>query len=138
MIVANELHTGNSETPDVIGFKGSSSIVVECKTSRGDFLADGKKWHRRHNNGMGDLFFFAIPADDRFIKPVELNEEQGLLYVCERSVVPEKIPKRRDSANKHAEIIYLVSVIRRLKISTAVYVVADEPSGAEPGKGEKI
>jgi Holliday junction resolvase len=38
-----ELSTHAQEIPDAIGFKSGISILIECKTSRADFLADRKK-----------------------------------------------------------------------------------------------
>ena len=39
-VVATELSTAASETPDVIGWHGmAESILIECKVSRSDFLS---------------------------------------------------------------------------------------------------
>lgn len=130
-IVVSELHTSVGETPDVIGFRGSYSQVVECKTSRSDYLADKKKTCHRFDNGMGDLYFYAIPEDDRFIKPEELTDKQGLLYVHPQFIKVVKIPATREHANKRAEVAFLSSVIRRLELSTAVYVLTEEPGAVE-------
>jgi hypothetical protein len=38
-VVMEELATQNNETPDALGFHGAGgSILVECKTSRADYL----------------------------------------------------------------------------------------------------
>ena len=43
-IVLSEQACGNGEIPDAIGWKRAChSVVVECKVSRADFLADREK-----------------------------------------------------------------------------------------------
>jgi hypothetical protein len=42
-VAVKELYSLASEIPDVIGFGGWESVVIECKASRSDFLADKKK-----------------------------------------------------------------------------------------------
>ena len=47
-IVLSEQSCASGETPDVIGWKGSSrSVLVECKISRVDFFADREKTFRK-------------------------------------------------------------------------------------------
>lgn len=128
-IVVSELEAGsNTETPDVIGWRGGQSVLVECKTSRSDFHADKDKCFRREEErGMGDERFFAAPKG--VLSPDDMPDGWGLLELDERCVRVSKKPIPK-SANKYAEVTMLVSVIRRLEISTAVYVVhADEPNG---------
>ncbi len=52
-----ELKTLSIEIPDIIGFMigRPSTFLIECKTSRSDFLADMKKSFRRFPEmGVGD------------------------------------------------------------------------------------
>lgn len=123
-IVAAEIAAGsNTETPDVIGWHGCHSVLVECKTSRADFHADKEKCFRREEErGMGDVRFFAAPVG--VLTPEDIPDGWGLLELDERCVRVKKEPQSK-KANKAAEVIMLVSVIRRLEISTAVYVVQD-------------
>jgi len=124
-VVISELATRNSETPDVIGWVGGAeSILIECKVSRADFLADGKKWFRRYpNQGMGDFRYIAAPPG--IIKPDELPEKWGLFEPHSHSIrtVVEAEPQE---TNKRNECVMLMSALRRLEIATAVYVVKDE------------
>ncbi len=47
------VYTG--ECPDVIGWRDGHSILIECKASRADFLADkGKRFRAEPEIGMGD------------------------------------------------------------------------------------
>lgn len=78
------------ETPDAIGFRAAvhneSSVVVEVKTSRADFLADRKKPHRVNPAlGMGSYRYFMAPTG--LIKPGELPPKWGLIEVNERGVL---------------------------------------------------
>jgi hypothetical protein len=67
------------EIPDVIGWKGGYSILIECKTSRSDFKVDAKKIFRQFPEfGMGTFRLYLCP--DGLIKPEELPEGWGLLY----------------------------------------------------------
>ena len=133
-IVVAELAAGsNTETPDVIGWSGCHSIMVECKTSRADFFADSKKCFRREEErGMGDIRFFAAPKG--VLTSEDMPEGWGLLLVDERCVRVEREPTPK-KANKDAEVIMLVSAIRRLEISTAVYVVQDSDTENQSGLG---
>jgi len=123
-VVMSELSTANRETPDVIAWRGAAaSILIECKTSRSDFLADKKKIFRRYEEmGMGDKRYFAAPAGIN-IGPDDLPDGWGLIRIDRyvRIVVQAAIQK----SNKRAECKMLMSAIRRLEISTAVYVVAE-------------
>lgn len=127
-VVVTELSTRISETPDVIGFNGSASLLVECKVSRADFLADRDKLFRSHaESGVGDLRYFAAPAG--IIKPDELPENWGLLEIRDRQV-REIVPAVAQRANKRNEVSFLVSILRRLQLSTAVYVREDDTAPA--------
>lgn len=56
----------NREIPDIIGWTSERSVLVECKVSRADFLADSKKPFRdptyRDIEGMGNWRFFLTPV----------------------------------------------------------------------------
>lgn len=72
-----------SEIPDAIGFRDGHSILVECKVSLSDFLADGKKYFRRNAEmGVGSYRFFMAPQG---IIPVQdLPQGWGLVEVSEK------------------------------------------------------
>lgn len=71
----------NGEYPDVIGFASSGwSVLVECKATRSDFLCDKKKSFRANSSlGMGRFRLYCCP--DGLIKPEELPEKWGLIYI---------------------------------------------------------
>ncbi len=85
-VAFKELNTlcSNGEIPDVIGFAGwGHSVVVECKTSRSDFLADKKKLFRQNPNlGMGSQRFYMCPTG--IITINDLPNGWGLIYVNDK------------------------------------------------------
>jgi hypothetical protein len=79
------------EIPDAIGWRSYESYLVECKTSRADFLADLKKPHRVNPDwGMGDRRYYMTPPD--LVQPDELPEHWGLLWAY-----PKIVRVKRDS-----------------------------------------
>jgi hypothetical protein len=126
-----ERSTSVSETPDAIGFYGSTSTLIECKASRADFLSDREKYFRRKpEEGMGHKRYFMCPVG--LLQPNELPDKWGLLEVYEKeNRRPHAVRIAKDAEpfwerNLAAEIQYLVSAIRRIEISMAVYVVPSE------------
>jgi hypothetical protein len=66
------------EIPDAIGFRGDTTILIECKTSRSDFFADRTKSFRQlPERGMGALRFMLAPAG--MIRVDELPAGWGLI-----------------------------------------------------------
>ena len=131
-VVMAELTTANPETPDVLGFRtGGRSILIEVKVSRADFMADkNKSFRRQMERGMGDVRYFAAPKG--ILKPEDMPDKWGLLEIDGRCVRERKEPEHQE-ANKRAEVIMLTSAIRRLEISTAVFVRDDDQnSKAQP------
>src|SRR5271154_4198858 len=63
-VVLSEQACGSGEMPDAIGWKGAChSVLVECKISRADFLADREKAFRQKSQlGMGCERFYLTPA----------------------------------------------------------------------------
>lgn len=120
--------TSISENPDAMGFGGRNfSILIECKASRADFIMDKKKWFRKKpEDGMGYKRYFMTPVG--MLKPSEIPKGWGLLEVYEKTprmnrrvcitVDAEAFHKR----NREAEIKYLISAIRRINISMAVFI----------------
>ena len=85
-IVLSEQSCCSGETPDAIGWKGRNhSVVVECKVSRNDFLADAlKPWRTDPDCALGcERFYLALPG---MIVPAELPTGWGLLELRGREV----------------------------------------------------
>lgn len=79
------------ENPDVFGIRHGlngydiGTVLLEAKTSRSDFLADKKKPHRLNPAmGVGKWRYFICPKD--LIKPEELPEKWGLIYVSPKGI----------------------------------------------------
>ena len=126
-IVVTELATACHETPDALGFHGmGESILVECKVSRSDFLADRTKSFRAMpESGMGDVRYFAAPPG--IIKPDDDLGDWGLLEIREHQI-KELRPAKPQPAGKRSEVKLLMSVLRRLEIATAVFVREESPA----------
>ena len=120
-VVMSELATRNGETPDVIGWVGgAASTLIECKVSRADFLADSKKWFRRdEESGMGDRRYIAAPKG--LLRPDEIPDGWGLLEADEHYVRETRNPELKQGSKRN-ECVMLMSTLRRLEISTAVFV----------------
>jgi hypothetical protein len=116
------------EQPDAIGWKCGMSIVVECKTSENDFLADKKKSFRRKPfKGMGEWRFYLVPSHLKGVRAL-LPDGWGLLTVSDSGRVlavagmPSKNSRWKSEApfrtccNKKAESLLLLSVARRMQI----------------------
>lgn len=110
------------EIPDAIGFRSTYSILVECKTSRADFLSDKKKLFReRPDRGMGTYRFYMCPPG--IIQVEDLPPRWGLLYVHDKKIQHVHGPLKSntdyydgewqfDKCYK-GEIALLVSALRR-------------------------
>lgn len=115
-VVLTETQAQSGETPDIIGWRGQLSILIECKTSRADFRRDLKKWYRNSGPGIGQQRYFMAP---RGVIPVdEVPADWGLLEV-EKNIV--KTIKKLDllyldERIASAEVPMLVAALRRTQI----------------------
>ncbi len=76
---------GSGECPDALGWRDGLSLLIECKASRRDFLADAKKPFRRlPEMGMGDWRFYMAPPD--VLQPADMPEGWGLLVAHPRKI----------------------------------------------------
>lgn len=124
-VVFRELvaQTPNGETPDAIGFRHCTSILVECKASLSDFYSDKRKLFRRDpRKGMGRTRYFMCPPE--LIKPEQLPVKWGLLWAYPKRVVKVVGPKSAkfpcpDWAHDFcadSEMSLMYSAVRRLKL----------------------
>lgn len=116
---AVELVTINQETPDVYGWNGWSTVLIEVKMSRSDFFADAKKWFRIHpEEGLGEQRFYCCPRG--LIKPDEIPEKWGLLYFENGKIVLVKNAERQE-ADYRAERKLIFSIFRRENIKPQLF-----------------
>lgn len=122
-VVITELtaSTSTGEQPDAIGFRAwGRSILIECKTSRQDFMADARKNFRINPSaGMGDFRFYLCEAG--VLDVGDMPDGWGLLVVdggkirrkC--GVNPRKINAVAPfDGHKRNEIVMCVSALRRV------------------------
>lgn len=114
-------HTG--EQPDCLGFRSGVSCLIECKTTRSDFLADRKKRFRQNPElGLGDWRFMLTPKG--LISVEELPVGWGLLETCGNRMLKVSgwpgntgwINDKPFKGNKQAECDYMYSALRRMEI----------------------
>src|SRR5215813_14224944 len=85
-VVLSEQACISGEMPDAIGWKQACrSVLVECKVSRADFLADrAKPFRQKPERGVGsERFYLTSPG---MVKAEELPVGWGLLEVRGRFV----------------------------------------------------
>jgi hypothetical protein len=113
--VLREFVSGAGEIPDAIGWRGSRSIVVECKVSLADYYADRSKPSHRAKNLMGWQRYYLTPPG--LVDPARhtLPEGFGLLEYDGRvvHVIREAQGRVRD---ERSEVAMLVSVARRVEL----------------------
>ena len=117
-VVLSEQACISGEMPDAIGWKRAShSVLVECKLSRADFLADrGKPFRQKQELGLGCERFYLTPPGLLQLK--ELPPAWGLLEVRKRrvEVVRDSARDLRTPAGLCYEMNLLLASLRRVEI----------------------
>ncbi len=118
-IVLSEQYCATGEVPDAIGWKGfCHSVLVECKATRADFLADaGKPFRLKPHEGLGCERFYLAPAG--LIVREELPKYWGLLEYTHRGVRIAAKASRRDqrtAVGLMKEMNLLLASLRRVEI----------------------
>jgi hypothetical protein len=116
-VVLKDFAASISEIPDAIGWKEGHSIVIECKTSKPEFVSDKKK-KCRTGGGMGNWRFFLTPDD---VDESDILEgwgvykvvEDGIIHLCGREYGVGGIPF--PDANQTNEIIMLTHAVSKMK-----------------------
>ena len=100
------------ECPDAFAWGGSSTQLIEAKVTRSDFLSDKKKlWRNNPSYGIGKYRSYICPTN--LIKPEELPEYWGLLYVDEKGKITEIVKAEPQESNHMEEINLITSILRR-------------------------
>jgi hypothetical protein len=118
-VILSEQYCATGEVPDVIAWKGfCRSVLIECKASRADFLADADKPFRVHpEEGMGCERFYLAPAG--VIGREELPKHWGLLELRTREIHLVAKPGRIDLRSPAAlmkEMNLLLASLRRVEL----------------------
>ena len=114
--VLSEISSAAMENPDAIGWQSHKSIVVECKASRADFLAQRNKPSVRIGRLVGNERYFL--CESGIIKPEDLEgTDYGLIYVDGKYCRTRTKAKYRSlSPQEHDdERTMLVSALRRMQ-----------------------
>ncbi len=126
-VVLSEQSCASGETPDAIGWKRAChSVVVECKISRADFLADREKPFRvKSEKGMGCERYYLASAG--MIAAGELPEGWGLLELRGRLVemVCSSPGKLRAAAGFRREMNLLLASLRRVEVRIEPQSITD-------------
>lgn len=128
-IILSEQACCTGEVPDVIGWKGRCrSVLVECKISRADFLADrGKPWRLDPQGALGCERFYMAPAG--LIATEELPPGWGLLEVRNRKVeIAVACNKRKSLRTPEGllnEMNLLLASLRRVEIRIEPQTITD-------------
>ena len=126
-VVLSEQSCASGETPDAIGWKRAChSVLVECKLSRQDFLADSEKSCRRApKTGMGcERFYLAPPG---MLKPGELPPGWGLLELGVKGVhrMQPAANDMRSAAGFRWEMNLLLASLRRVEVRIEPQSITD-------------
>lgn len=117
-VVLSEQACVSGEMPDAIGWKRAChSVLVECKISRADFLADRNKPFRLNpQTGVGSERFYLVPKG--LVRVAELPPGWGLLEYRNREIEMIKVSKKnlRTDEGFRCEMNLLLASLRRVEI----------------------
>ena len=126
-VILSEQACANGEVPDAIGWKRAChSVLVECKISRADFLADrAKPFRQKPETGVGCERFYLLPAG--LLRLEELPAGWGLLEYrnCRIEVVRAGSRKLRSAAGFRCEMNLLLASLRRVEIRIEPQSITD-------------
>ncbi len=126
-VVLSEQACVSGEMPDAIGWKRAChSVLVECKVSRDDFLADrGKPFRQKAELGLGCERFYLAPKD--LLCREELPVGWGLLEARDRKV--EMACRSRKNLRTEVgfghEMNLLLASLRRVEIRIQPQTITD-------------
>jgi hypothetical protein len=126
-VVLSEQSCAGGETPDAIGWKRAChSVLVECKASRADFLADKQKPFRlKGERGMGCERFYLVPAT--LICAEELPEGWGMLEMRGRDIELARPSAKnfRTAKGFRYEMNLLLASLRRVEVRIEPQSITD-------------
>jgi len=126
-VVLSEQACASGEMPDAIGWKRAChSVLVECKISRADFLADrGKPFRVKPAIGLGCERFYLAPAG--LIGDAELPVGWGLLECRNRRIetVRPSAKNLRTTKGFGYEMNLLLASLRRVEIRIEPQTITD-------------
>ncbi len=126
-VVLSEQACVSGEMPDAIGWKRANhSVLVECKVSRADFMADQcKPFRQKPEQGVGcERFYLTPPA---LVKPDELPSGWGLLEMRRgrTELVHASAKNLRTAAGLRYEMNLLLASLRRVEVRIEPQSITD-------------
>ncbi len=126
-VVLSEQACVSGEMPDAIGWKKAChSVLVECKVSRSDFLADrDKPFRQKPESGVGCERFYLAPQG--LIRIEELPTGWGLLAVTGREIerVKPSAKNLRSTTGFENEMNLLLASLRRVEVRIEPQSITD-------------
>jgi hypothetical protein len=117
-VVLSEQACISGEMPDAIGWKRAChSVLVECKVSRADFLADrAKPFRHRPETGVGSERFYLVPRG--LVVVDDLPAGWGLLehYNRKIEVIRPSRKNLRSDEGFRCEMNLLLASLRRVEL----------------------
>ena len=126
-VVLSEQASVSGEMPDAIGWKRAChSVLVECKVTRADFLADrAKPFRQKPEKGVGSERFYLTPPG--LIKTEELPAGWGLLQ-CHRGrieMLQSSAKNLRTAIGLRYEMNLLLASLRRVEVRIEPQSITD-------------
>jgi hypothetical protein len=126
-VVLSEQACTNGEMPDAIGWKQAChSVLVECKVTRTDFLADrAKPFRMKPEKGVGNERFYLTPP--ALAKVGELPPGWGLLEFRRGRIemVHPSAKNLRTAAGFRSEMNLLLASLRRVEVRIEPQSITD-------------
>ena len=116
VLVETVTATNTGEIPDIIGWCSWTSVLIEVKISRGDFLKDLQKPFRIDPSlGVGDYRYYLVP--DGLISEKDVPVDWGLLLFDEKKGgISIKKVARKLPVHWQSERAMLLSFVRRASL----------------------
>ena len=126
-VVLSEQACVSGEMPDAIGWKQAChSVLIECKLTRADFLADrAKPFRTKPEKGVGSERFYLTPPS--LVKLEELPAGWGLLELRRGRVEMAHASARnlRTAAGFRYEMNLLLASLRRVEVRIEPQSITD-------------
>ncbi len=126
-VVLSEQACVSGEMPDAIGWKRAChSVLVECKVTRSDFLADrAKSFRLKPEHGVGCERFYLVPAG--LVRRDELPTGWGLLEHESGKIEMTHISAKnlRTATGFRYEMNLLLASLRRVEVRVEPQSITD-------------
>ncbi len=126
-VVLSEQACVSGEMPDAIGWKRANhSVLVECKVTRPDFLADrAKPFRSKPERGIGCERFYLAPTG--LIRKEELPTGWGLLELRGREIeiIRPSVRNLRSATGLRYEMNLLLASLRRVEVRIEPQSITD-------------